>query len=290
MRSSSVGEGGEPPVGTVTACSSALRAVVVDDAQVHGRRAAVVRDAARPRAAPRSAPGRPCAGTRGGRRPRSRAHGMHQPLQWNIGSVHRCTVLALMPRLERDAERAQVCAAMGVDRALRRARGARRVVDRDRVVLVAVPVAERLRVRRRRAGPRTGRPARPCRRPARRSTSQPSISPVSSWSTISELRLAVGDDVVDLVLAQAGVDRDDDRARGGDAEVGLEDRRGVRAQHGDAVAALDAPWRAAPTASRPARSASSAYVYRRSPWTTASRSAMTVALWCRKLSGLSSMR
>ena len=140
--------------------------------------------------------------------------------------------------LKRDAERAQVRAAVRVDRALRPARGARGVVDRDRVVLVPVPDADRLR----------------------HAAGQEVLVGIAGRSGVlhdddggvgveqvhqlrvgdHDARAAVGEDVVDFDGAQARVDRDQDGARGRHAEVRLEDRRGVGAQHGDAVAALHA--------------------------------------------------
>src|SRR5437763_9627179 len=60
------------------------------------------------------------------------AQGKHQPLQWNIGSVHRYTDSGLIPATI-------MRAAIGVLHALRLSRGARGVVDRDGLLLVLEP-------------------------------------------------------------------------------------------------------------------------------------------------------
>ena len=54
-----------------------------------------------------------------------------------------------------------------------------------------------------------------------------------------EARAGVAEDVVDLGRAEAGVDGDEDAAGGGDGEVGLQHRRGVGAEEGDAVVLLE---------------------------------------------------
>ena len=85
---------------------------------------------------------------------------VHQPLQWNIGRVHRYTESRVVTRVEDLRERVQVRAAMRVHHALRAAGRPRGVVDRDHALLVvhapradrAVGPREQLGVRRRLEG------------------------------------------------------------------------------------------------------------------------------------------
>jgi hypothetical protein len=144
------------------------------------------------------------------------------------------------PRLQRDAVGPQVGAAVGVHRALRAARRARGVVDRDRVVLgsrvrddrvglahgeeVLVRVARRARVLHHH-DPHPGRVRLLGQRDERVVDEE-------------DLGRAVPEDVGHLRSAQARVERDEDRAEGGHGVVGLEDRRGVRRQHRHTISPL----------------------------------------------------
>ena len=77
-----------------------------------------------------------------------------QPLQWNIGSVHSSTSSCATPQVGDEVVRVDVAVAVREHHALRPRRRARRVVDRDDVVLVARrPAAARRRTRARRARP-----------------------------------------------------------------------------------------------------------------------------------------
>ena len=108
----------------------------VDQHRVHDRRAAIVRRPCAPESRRRS----PCASTL--RRqtcvPAIAAivHGKHQPLQWNIGSVHRYTGWCGIAHTSDVGHGVGVSAAVMVDDALRIAGRARRVVERDRVPFV----------------------------------------------------------------------------------------------------------------------------------------------------------
>ena len=81
------------------------------------------------------------------------AHGKHQPLQWNIGSVHRNTLAGSSSAVRDHRQRLQIGAAVVIHDALRRAGGAARVVDREQRALVV-----------------DGRPCRTCARDRARRT------------------------------------------------------------------------------------------------------------------------
>src|SRR5215210_2469951 len=213
--------------------------VVVDDPDLNGRGGAVVGDPLVVEELPD--PGRldlPQANVR----PRDRRYrpGIGPPVAVEHGERPQVPGVVAHANLYNVPERAQIPSAVGVHDALGAPRGPRGVVYGDRLFLVLEHTGYRLR---RALGKillvRVALLARVL-----------DAYPLHVFDVLEQvlqlgvhedhLRPRVLDDVRDLVFAQARVYGDEHQPGGGDAEVPLEHRRGVRAEEGDAVALLEA--------------------------------------------------
>ncbi len=229
-----VGDGGAPPTTQVTAWSSFAASGCASRRDQHGGRGAQVRCTGAQLAPERGGLGPGHDDVRGADTGDSPAEAPAVAVEHG----QRPEIVVGRPelRLDETRERAEVGAAVRVDDALRRAGRPARVVDGDRPVLAVGPVGRH----RLRAGEQflvlgpephdvqSGQLDRLARRGLELGVEQ------------QHLRTAVLDDEAHLGRGQAGVDGAQGAARGGHAEMRLEQLEPVEREHRDARLGLDA--------------------------------------------------